>query len=185
MITGNTDSKLSKVATYDLNDPYKVGVNGVTDVIESTEGEENLTVKYSINGIDYETTFTLKERDNSGNFKKTNVFLGRLKNISDDNRPIPLERVPKNRGGILGFKGGSNSTPTTFKSYLSGFDFDDYPSIKDENKMGQVFPPEIKDEIFIERTFSNVFEKHSRLEDINNIGELENYKNGFFNVVKR
>jgi hypothetical protein len=177
MITGLTSSKLSQVATYNLNNPYQVGVNGVTDVIEETlkSGEKLLIVKYGINGIDYETRFILKEKDSFGQFKKIDV------DVTNPNNPnIPKIRYPK--------KPTLTTSPnklTKFKSYLSGFDFEDYPAIKEENKLGQVFPPEIKDEIFIERTSSNIYERHSRLEDINNIEQLERYKNGFFNVVKR
>jgi hypothetical protein len=186
MITGLTSSKLSQVATYNLNNPYQVGVNGVTDVIE--DGNQ-LTVKYDINGIDYETIFTLREKDLSGNFKKINVSL-------IDDSEGNFVRGPKaiqqsvaftnfRRGNPLKNKRKGGDGVTIFKSYLSGFDFEDYPAIKEENKLGQVFPPEIKDEIFIERTSSNIYERHSRLEDINNIDQLERYKNGFFNVVKR
>lgn len=47
-ITGITESKLSSVRSYDYNNPYKVGINGVTEVTSTY-------VKYNINGVNYST----------------------------------------------------------------------------------------------------------------------------------
>ena len=73
---------------------------------------------------------------------------------------------------------------TTYKVQKNDNNFELYPLIKEENKLEQVFLPEIEDEIFIERGVGNIYEKHMRLMDINNIGQLETYKNGFY-YIKR
>lgn len=78
-----------------------------------------------------------------------------------------------------------NKTNTIFKVQKTTDDFEYKPLIKEENKLEQVFLPEIKDEIFIERAYSNIYEKHMRLMDIRNIGQLETYKNGFYNIKKQ
>lgn len=172
IVTGYTDSKLSQITTYDLKNPYKVGVNGVTDVIFNSGGTTTfITVKYNINGIDYQTELEQSFKSRGDVYKRVSggdvIFTNGISALYNEKRG----NTP-------------NYNRTEFKSYLSGFDFIEYPAIKDEKYLGQVFTPEIKDEIFIERTSTNVFERHSRLEDINNIVELENYKNGFFNVKK-
>jgi hypothetical protein len=137
MITGFTSNKLDVIRTYNVNNPFQVGVNGVTSV--STNN-----VTYTIGNINYSTEL-------NGNFL------------------------------------------TTFSTNASGYDFNPYivfPNrqntfdIKEEAKMGLVFPPKVSNELFIERQSTAVFERHSRLSEINNFGELENYRNGYYNIVQ-
>jgi hypothetical protein len=56
IISGFTDSKLNQVKTYDNNNPYVVGVNGVTNVLYN--GTEPSYVEYIINGIKYQTSIS-------------------------------------------------------------------------------------------------------------------------------
>ncbi len=53
-ITGTTTSKLFKVKTTDLTDPYKVGVNGVISVSSDSNGQK--TIIYVIDDITYTTS---------------------------------------------------------------------------------------------------------------------------------
>ena len=48
--------------------------------------------------------------------------------------------------------------------------------------MGIAFPPKIKTEIFIERQSISVFERHLRMEEIETIEQLTDYKNGYYNI---
>lgn len=50
-VKGVTTEKLEKVRSFDINQPYIVGVNGVISIVGSI-------VKYSIDGIIYETNLT-------------------------------------------------------------------------------------------------------------------------------
>lgn len=76
------------------------------------------------------------------------------------------------------------SRPTKFKINIPPNDYETYPLVKEEEKLDQVFLPEIKDEIFMERGIGNIYEIHMRLMDIKNIGQLEIYKNGFYNIKR-
>ena len=71
---------------------------------------------------------------------------------------------------------------TTFSTLLSGDGFDSYFTIKEEAKMGIVFPPKIVDEVFIERQSLAVFERYSRLSEIKTLEGLENYRNGYYKI---
>mgnify|MGYP006928371703 CR=1 FL=1 len=73
---------------------------------------------------------------------------------------------------------------TVFKVNKTVEDFEYKPLIKEEEKLEQVFLPEIESEIFIERGVNNIYERHMRLMDINNIDQLETYKNGFYYIKK-
>jgi hypothetical protein len=78
-----------------------------------------------------------------------------------------------------------SSFPTSFYTFSTGSqEVTTSPSIKEEVKMGVVFPPKINNDLFIERMSLAVFERHSRLATINNIGALEEYRNGYYNIVK-
>lgn len=74
--------------------------------------------------------------------------------------------------------------PTTFNTNLSGWDFEKYFLIKEEAKMGLVFPPKVNNELFIERMSLAVFERHSRLSDIKTLDDLVNYRNGYYNIIE-
>lgn len=154
IITGFTDSKLNQVKTYDPNQPYVVGVNGVTDVVyeivNSTDDNGDpitvnnlISVNYTINNIDYKT------------------------NVSG-----PL--FPDNN---LFYK---SSTVYFFES--SGLTEQNINLLKREAEMGISFPPKIENQIFIERQSISVFERHLRMEDIKNIDQLETYRNGYYNI---
>jgi hypothetical protein len=159
-ITGYTSSRLNEVKTLDPNNPYKVGVKGVYNVQPDF-------IEYYLDGILYKTYIqnipTFFQRGKNSDFN-------RVSNLKTYNTPLKfLDPYKQN---------------TIFKYQPSRDNFEYKPLIKEENKLEQVFLPEIEDEIFIERTFTNVYERHMRLMDINNIGQLEIYKNGFFNVKR-
>jgi len=72
---------------------------------------------------------------------------------------------------------------TQFKTTKSGYDFDTYFLVKDEAKMGLVFPPKVINELFIERMEVSVFERQSRLSEIETLDALEEYRNGYYNII--
>lgn len=80
---------------------------------------------------------------------------------------------------------------TRFYTNSSGYDFEPYivfPNkqntfdIKEEAKMGLVFPPKVSNELFIERQELAVFERFSRFSEITNLENLVTYRNGYYNV---
>jgi hypothetical protein len=54
--------------------------------------------------------------------------------------------------------------------------------IKREVEMGITEPPKIESEIFIERQSSSVFERHLRMGEIITLEQLEEYRNGYYNI---
>jgi hypothetical protein len=159
-ITGYTSSRLEKVKTLDKNEPYKIGVNGVFNI-------QPEFIEYELDGIFYKT-FLSGQSFGSNKIKYGNVG---------------STQISKSKSYITTIK----STPQTtiFRVEKTGDDFEYKPLIKEEEKLEQVFLPEIDAEIFIERAFSNIFERQMRFMDINNIGQLETYKNGFYKIKKQ
>jgi hypothetical protein len=156
-ITGYTSNRLNEVRTLDRSQPYKIGVNGVFNV-------QSDFIEYEIDGVLYKT-FLRNEKIRRRN--TTNViFNQQTKSYTSYNQ-------------------NNATTDTIFKIEKTEDAFEYKPLIKEEEKLEQVFLPEIDAQIFIERAYSNIYEKHMRLMDIKNIGQLETYKNGFYNIKKR
>ena len=58
MITGFTSHKLDLVSTYDKNNPFQIGVNGVTNVEYDPTNLTAITkVYYTIGNVDYITDY--------------------------------------------------------------------------------------------------------------------------------
>jgi len=74
--------------------------------------------------------------------------------------------------------------PTIFYTNLTGNYFQNINLIKEESKMNVVLPPKIDNQIFIERMSLAVFERHTRLSNITNIGSLTEYRNGYYRIVQ-
>lgn len=74
------------------------------------------------------------------------------------------------------------SLVTTFSTTSPNETLDSYFAIKEEAKMGIVFPPKIVDEVFIERQSLAVFERYSRLSEIKTLDDLVDYRNGYYNI---
>ncbi len=82
---------------------------------------------------------------------------------------------------------------TTFSTNYSGYDFEPYITfpnkqntfdIKEEAKMGLVFPPKVNNELFIERMSVAVLERQSRLSEISTLQGLIEYRNGYYKVTQ-
>lgn len=164
-LTGYTSNRLNEIKTLDRINPFKIGVNGVFNV--------QLTyIEYEIDGIFYKTFLDPKALPKE---KKPSKLLKNKFYTTPNELNTPLYNEE------FGVMGGRD---TIFRVKLTNNNFETYPLIKQEDKLEQVFLPEIEDEIFIERGSSNIYEKHMRLMDIKNMGQLETYKNGFFNLKK-
>jgi len=161
MITGFTSNKLDVVSTYNRVTPYVIGVNGVTGLDYDPVTLTAVTrVYYTIGDINYITTLTKKP-------------------VNDNSSQAYLNNLTQN--------------PTTFSTSSSGLDFEPYivsPNkqntfdIKEEAKMGLVFPPKVSDELFIERMSVAVFERHSRLSESKTLDQLVAYRNGYYNITE-
>jgi hypothetical protein len=56
---------------------------------------------------------------------------------------------------------------------------------KEEYLFGIISPPEVKNDVFIDRGVTSVMDLHLRLSEIKNLGQLSRYGNGFYNLTKQ
>jgi hypothetical protein len=56
--------------------------------------------------------------------------------------------------------------------------------IREEGKIGLSFEIKTNNQIFIERDLGAILERHSRISEITNLDDLEDYRNGYYYVKK-
>jgi hypothetical protein len=160
-ITGNTDSKIDDVKSYDNNDRYKVGfdmekityfnynnvgINGVSRVISNAEPK--------IYAID---------ANNDANIGTNNQNTG-----------IVYTDYSSNTTTFRYIGEGINETNTSLSAIT-----------KEEYLFGIISKPEVINDVFIDRGLVSVMESHLRLSEINDLGMLTRYNNGFYKLNRQ
>lgn len=88
-------------------------------------------------------------------------------------------REPQNLS-ILNFFGDT-------KFEVNAYSYDQFVTkkiTKEEKYIGLIDTPKVKSDIFIERDFIPIMERHQRLSDITNLEDFINYKNEYFKMIK-
>lgn len=154
MITGYTSSKLDVVQTYSKINPYQIGINGVTKIIDT-------------NGFNYTSSIVLIPSSAITSVYYTIGDINYITNIRN--------RVTTFSTSLSGYD---------FEPYSIAINNQNTFDTKEEAKMGMVFPPKVSDEVFIERMGVAVFERQSRLSEIKTLEGLINYRNGYYNITE-
>ena len=173
LIKGTTQHKLDVIKTYDPNNPYVIGINGVTDIYIDDEGVE--VIEYIIGEIKYTTRLIKQLRQ----FKPPGVTAININNPSNLTKPYIPGDTNTERLDII--------YPTTFEyttPNTTQYDDEGYFLFKNEVKMGVISTPKIDDQVFIDRKPMAVFESQSRLSNIKSLQDLEEYNNGYYNIIK-
>lgn len=174
VITGATDSKIEDLRSYDALIPFKVGfdmdknvyidyqgvlISGVSRV--SSVGEPRVYVFDTLNDANLGTPsqiYGLEYQDYTGNT--------RIVTIDGSRVTIPLTTF-----NYIGQ--GWNETNTSLSALT-----------KEEYLFGIISPPEVQSDVFIDRGITTVMDRHLRLSEIKNLGDLVRYGNGFYNLTK-
>jgi hypothetical protein len=175
VITGETNSKIEELKSYNNLKKYIPGfemikedylnyknesISGVSMVV--SVGEPNVYAFDAINDIKIGTDSQaggIAYKDYTG---ITNTFI-----IDGVRYTIPVTR--------FNFKGqGRNETNVSLSALT-----------KEEYLFGIISPPEVKNDVFIDRGVTSVLEMHLRLSEIKNLGQLTRYGNGMYNITKQ
>ena len=62
---------------------------------------------------------------------------------------------------------------------LRSSNIDLYANVKEEEFLGIVFPPEISDDVFINRGVADIFERNAILSEIKTTDDLDNFRGGY------
>jgi len=175
VITAYTDSRIEDVRSYDINNPYRTSF----DVnVESYTNYEGLTV----NGVDRIKSmgdpkvyvFDTPNDINLGTNNQVNGFL--FNDFSGGGRTILIdgENVAQSVTTIRYIGEGFNETNISLSALT-----------KEEYLFGIISPPEVQNDVFIDRGITTVMDMHLRLSEIKNLKGLESYGNGYYNITKQ
>jgi hypothetical protein len=163
LISGETESRIGEVKTYNNSERYKIGF----DI--NSENYINYSGK-SIDGVNRLTYI---------GDPQTYVF---NVDVNDTNIGTTLQKdglLYKDYSGngvtVVSYIGqGINETNTSLSAIT-----------KEEVLFGIISKPEVKSDVFIDRGITTIFEKHLKLSEITNLGELSRYGRGYFNLIKQ
>jgi hypothetical protein len=174
-VTGATDSKIEDVKSYDANERYKVGFNMDVETYTNYDNIELIGVSRVITN-DEPSIYVFDTLDNNSIGTENQVFGLLYTDYSGTNRTIVIDGVqqtiPLTTFSFIGE--GQNETNTSLSALT-----------KEEYLFGIISPPEVKNDVFIERGITSVLEPHLKLSEIKNLGQLSRYGNGYYNLTKQ
>jgi hypothetical protein len=174
-VTGATDSKIEDVKSYDANERYKVNFNMDTDTYINYNNVEidGVSRVVSVSEPSIYVFDTLADN----NIGTPNQIYGLLySDYSGANRTVVIDGIQNTIPlTTLSFIGeGQNETNTSLSALT-----------KEEYLFGIISPPEVKNDVFIERGIISVLEPHLKLSEIKNLGQLSRYNNGYYNLTRQ
>lgn len=174
-VTGATDSKIEDVKSYDANERYKVGFNMGVETYTNYNNIEVSGVSRVITNAE-PSIYVFDTLDNNSIGTENQVFGLLYSDYSGTNRTIVIDGVqqtiPLTTFSFIGE--GQNETNTSLSALT-----------KEEYLFGIISPPEVKNDVFIERGIISVLEPHLKLSEIKNLGQLSRYGNGYYNLTKQ
>jgi hypothetical protein len=171
-LTGSTDSKIDDVRSYKRNVPYIAGFNINEEVYENYQG-------ITISGFNRVT--------NIGE-PKVYVFdaIDDL-TIGMSNQTTGIQykdfSVSTINGNLL--PAGIDLPTTTFRFIAEGWNQTNTSLsalVKEEFLFGIISRPEVENDVFIDRGVVPVLDYHLRLSEIKNLGQLQQYGNGYYRI---
>lgn len=171
-ISGFTDSKIDDVRSYNTLLPYRVDFDVNTETYLNYSGNVVAGVD-RVTQIGAINTYVLGTDKNDSEIGTTGQTSGLLyQDYSGLTRTIEVgEVIPMTSVNYIGE--GWNETNTSLSALT-----------KEEYLFGIISPPEVQSDVFIDRGETSVLEKHLKLSEISNLGELERYGNKFYKLNK-
>jgi hypothetical protein len=162
VITATTDSRLEDVRSYSAINPFRTNFDVNAETYENYEG-------LIVNGVD---------RIQSMGEPKIYVL----------DTPNDFNLGTNNQISGLQFKEYSGKTKTTLRYIGEGFNKTNISLsaiTKEEYLFGIISPPEVENDVFIDRGITTVMDMHLRLSEIKNLKGLESYGNGYYKLNKQ
>lgn len=174
VITAFTETRIDDVRSYSASQPFRIGfaVNKQTYF-----NYENNT----INGVDQIVTNSFPKKyvfdANDDSYIGTNQQTSGLQFTDyDEFRTVRIDGndIDTRKTTVRYIGEGFNETNTSLSALT-----------KEEYLFGIISPPEVQNDVFIDRGSNSVLDKHLRLSEIRNLKDLEHYGNGFYKLNKQ
>ena len=163
LVTGTTESRADDVRSYNNLTKYDLNFNTNTETYVNYVGNP-------VNGVDRVTSL------NPTAF--TYVFGA---DITDPN----IGTINQNDG--LFFVQNSGATSSVFSYHSQGWNETNLSLsaiTKEEYLFGIISKPEVESDVFIDRGIVTIYDKHLKMSEITNLGELTRYNRGYYNIIK-
>lgn len=172
VLTGTTDSKIDDVRTYKRDVPYIAGFNINEQTYLNFQGN-------TINGVDRITTIgepTVYVFDTQDDLT-----------IGGPNQSTGLQYKDFSTSTVnsLLFQEGVDLPTTTFRFISEGWNQTNTSVsalVKEDFLLGIISRPEVENDVFIDRGVVPVLDYHLRLSEIRNLGQLQQYGNGYYRI---
>jgi hypothetical protein len=164
MVSGITNSMINSVKSYNILNPYQIGLNLDTNPTEYFTGVLSLN--------NNSTTYVLDALINDINSTGIKYVDENIKRTVYDDI-FKIDRIIDTTTFNYSGSGWNNSNIS-----LSAI-------TKEELDLGVVFPHEIKNDVFIDRGAVSAKESQMRLAEIDTLSQFERYGNGFYNIKKQ
>jgi hypothetical protein len=172
IVSYGSDSKLEVVRTYDDDNKYVVNFD--------TKRESYVNFNRTpINGVDRVVNI-------NGNQIIYVVNARRDSLIGTSNQITGIKYVDNPQEGVtIPNELNVDNTTTKVQYYAEGWNETNTstsPQIQEEYLLGIISKPEVKSDVFIDRTTFSVLDRHLRLSEIESLEHLTKYGNGFYNI---
>lgn len=165
-LTGSTEERLNEVKSYDVQNPYIVGL----DLNEEPYIDLSGNTGTSIDRVLARTTGSTGNTEYTISAFSGSPYIGTTKQTRGIQYTTPNDNGPT----TFGFKAqGWNKTNTTLSALT-----------KHEYLMGISEAPKVRSDLFIDRGVVSPIESHERLSEIKTLEEMETYNDGFFDLIK-
>lgn len=171
LLTGFTDSKIDDVRSYKQNEPFIVGF----DINKETY------INYLNNSIDGVNRVTSIGEPKVYVFDSVNDL-----NIGTDNQIYGIQYKDFSAATTTLLNGeGIDFLTTSFRFITEGWNQTNTSLdalTKEEFLLGIISRPEVENDVFIDRGVTPVLDYHLRLSEIKNLGQLQQYGNGYYRI---
>lgn len=159
-VSGLTESRVEELATYNLTNKYQLNFDVEKNTYINHLGE-------AINGVN----------------RITNISDGLIEYVFDAKNDSNIGTINQNNG-IL-YRDTNNRTSFEFKQQgYNNLNSSLEAIYKEEYLIGITDVLETKNDIFIDRGNTTVMERMLKMSEVNSLEHLENYGNGYFNIIR-
>lgn len=175
VITGASDSRIEDVRSYASTDPFRTNFDVNSETYTNYDG-------VLVDGVDRiksmgEPKLYVFDTENDSNLGTDNQIYGlQFKDYSGRTREVLIDNktvaIPLTTYRYIGE--GLNETNVSLSALT-----------KEEYLFGIISPPEVQNDVFIDRGAISVLDLHLKLSEIKTIASLEEYGNGFYKLTKQ
>ena len=172
-LTGSTDSKIDDVRSYKRNVPYIAGFNINEESYLNYQGNNTIDGVNRVTNIGEPKVYVFDAIDDL--------------TIGMPNQTTGIQYKDFSASTINGdlLPAGIDLPPTTFRFISEGWNQTNTSLsalVKEEFLFGIISRPEVENDVFIDRGVVSVLDYHLRLSEIKNLGQLQQYGNGYYRI---